>query len=164
VATVLHAVTLLKLHQARTRGPTWRTTTRKARASPARLSPSTFSGPYARGVRTWSAMSMPKQCTPPALSPGLARDRAHGTLFTNTGSPPRRRLAMAKGRRPRLHLLISAPPVSPAAPGSTHLRVGVALTPLPKASAPPLQPGPWRPMTLGRAGAQTERLRASGAI
>ena len=33
-------------------GPTWRTTTRKAGASPARLSPGTFSGPYARGVHT----------------------------------------------------------------------------------------------------------------
>ena len=37
--------------------------------------------------------------------------------------------SMAKGGRPRLHLLTSAPPASPAAPGSTHLRVGVALTP-----------------------------------
>ena len=34
---LLHAVTLLKLHQARALGPTWHTTTRKARASPARL-------------------------------------------------------------------------------------------------------------------------------
>ena len=60
--------------------------------------------------------------------------------------------SMAKGGRPRLHLLTAAPPVSQAAPGSTHLRVGVALTlsHLPKANAPPLRPGPWRPMTLGQ--------------
>ena len=81
---LLHAVTLLKLHQARTRAHMAYHDPRKARASPARLSPGTFSGPYARGVRTGSAMSMPKPCTPPALSPSLARDRAHGTLFTNT--------------------------------------------------------------------------------
>ena len=69
-------------------GLTWPTTNRKARASHARLSPGTFSGPYARGVRTWSAMSTPRPCTPPVRSPGLAQGRARGTLFTNTGSPP----------------------------------------------------------------------------
>ena len=37
--------------------------------------------------------------------------------------------SMARGGRPRLHLLAAAPPVSHAAPGSTHIRVGVALTP-----------------------------------
>ena len=37
--------------------------------------------------------------------------------------------SMAKGGRPRLHLLAAAPPVSHAAPGSTHIRVGAALTP-----------------------------------
>ena len=71
---------------------TWRTTTRKARESPARLSPSTFSVPYARGVRSGSATSMPRPRTQTALSLGLARSRAHGVASLSTGllqaSPP----------------------------------------------------------------------------
>ena len=71
--------------------------------------------------------------------------------------------SMAKGGRPRLHLLTAAPPVSQAAPGSTHLRVGVALTPAkgkrPTASAWALEAHDIRPD-----GTRTERLRASGAI
>ena len=82
------------------RGPTWRTMTRKARTSPARLSPSTFSGPYARGMRSGFAMSMPRPRTPPVLSPGLARGRAHGTPFTNTGSPRHRHRLHGQGRTP----------------------------------------------------------------
>ena len=71
--------------------------------------------------------------------------------------------SMAKGGRPRLHLLTAAPPVSQATPGSTHLRVGVALTPAkgkrPTASAWALEAHDIRPD-----GTRTERLRASGAI
>ena len=132
-------------------GPTWRTTTRKARASPARLSPGTFSGPSARGVRTGSATSMPNPCTPHVLSPSLARDRAHGTLFTSTGSPPASppwpragALACTCSPQPRAGLPGGARLHSPSCERSPH-------TCVPKASAPPLQPGPWRPTTLGRA-------------
>ena len=71
--------------------------------------------------------------------------------------------SMARGGRPRLHLLAAAPPVSHAAPGSTHIRVGVALTPAkgkrPTASAWALEAHDVEPD-----GTQTERLRASGAI
>jgi hypothetical protein len=71
--------------------------------------------------------------------------------------------SMAKGGRPRLHLLAAAPPVSHATPGSTHIRVGVALTPArgkrPTASAWALEAHDVEPD-----GALTERLRASGAI
>ena len=61
------------------------------------------------------------------------------------------------------YLLTAAPPVSHAAPGSTHIRVGVALTPAkgkrPTASAWALEAHDVQPD-----GTQTERLRASGAI
>ena len=71
--------------------------------------------------------------------------------------------SMAKGGRPRLHLLTAAPPVSPATPGSTHLRVGVALTPA-KGKRPTASAWALEAHDIGPSGAQTERLRARGAI
>ena len=100
-------------------GPTWRTTTQRARGSPARLSPSTFSGPYARGVRIWSATSMPRPCTPPVRSPGLAQGRARGTLFTSAGSPP---ASPPDGQR-------RPPPPTPARRGPAGLPRGARLHP-----------------------------------
>ena len=85
---LLHAVTLLKLHQARTRahmayndpkGP------REPRQSKPRH---ILRAIRQRCAHTGSATSTPKPCTPRVLSPSLARDEARGTLFTSTGSPP----------------------------------------------------------------------------
>ena len=59
-----------------------------AHESPARLSPSTSFALYARGVHAGSTTSMPKPCMRPALSRRPARDRARGTPFRSTGSPP----------------------------------------------------------------------------
>ena len=63
--------------------------------------------------------------------------------------------SMAKGGRPRLHLLTTAPPVSPAAPGSTHLRVGVALTPA-KGKRPTASAWALEAHDIGPGGAQPE--------
>ena len=49
---LLHAVTLLKLHQARTRAHMAYHNPKGPREPRQTISPSTFSGPYARGVRT----------------------------------------------------------------------------------------------------------------
>ena len=70
---------------------------------------------------------------------------------------------MAKGGRPRLHLLAAAPPVSHAASGSTHIRVGVALTPA-KGKRPTASAWALEAHDVGPDGTQTERQRASGAI
>ena len=37
--------------------------------------------------------------------------------------------SIAKGGRPRLHLLTAAPPAAPVAPGTVHVRVAAVLTP-----------------------------------
>ena len=71
--------------------------------------------------------------------------------------------SMAKGGRPRLHLLTAAPPVSHAAPGSTHIRVGVALTPA-RGIRPTTSAWALEAHDVGPDGALTERLHASGAI
>ena len=63
--------------------------------------------------------------------------------------------SMAKGGRPRLHLLTAAPPVSPATPGSTHLRVGVALTPA-KGKRPTASAWALEAHDIGPGGAQPE--------
>ena len=71
--------------------------------------------------------------------------------------------SIAKGGRPRLHLLTAAPPVAPATPGSVHLRVGVVLTPA-KGKRPTASAWALEAHDIGPGGAQTERLRARGAI
>ena len=158
---LLHAVTLLKLHQARTRahmahhdpkGP------REARQTTPRHILRAIRQRCAHVVGYEYAKAVHSTRAEPKPGPRRGAWYTFHTHWLATGVA-----SMAKGGRPRLHLLTAAPPASQAAPGSTHLRVGVALTPAkgkrPTASAWALEAHDIRPD-----GTRTERLRASGAI
>ena len=71
--------------------------------------------------------------------------------------------SIAKGGRPRLHLLTAAPPAAPVAPNSVHVRVAAVLTPA-RGKNPTTSAWAIEAHDVGPGGATTERLRASGAI
>ena len=132
---LLHAVTLLKLHQARTRahmayhdpkGP------REPRQTKPRHILRAIRQRCAHMVCYEHAKAVHSTRAEPRSGPrqGVWYTFHKHWLATGVAS-------MAKGGRPRLHLLTAAPPVSHAAPGSTHLRVGVALTPAKGKRCPP---------------------------
>ena len=129
--------------------------------------------PDPSGGRPWEAAfghitinfnytALPVTRTPPARAP-----TAHSPPAPHTPRRYKKRntfhkhwlatgvASMAKGGRPRLHLLTTAPPVSPAAPGSTHLRVGVALTPA-KGKRPTASAWALEAHDIGPGGAQPE--------
>ena len=158
---LLHAVTLLKLHQARTRahmayhdpkGP------REPRQTKPRHILRAIRQRCAHRVCYEHAKAVHSARTEPKSGPRQGAWYTFHKHWLATGVA-----SMAKGGRPRLHLLTSAPPVSPAAPGSTHLRVGVALTPA-KGKCPTASAWALEAHDIGPGGTQTERLRASGAI
>ena len=158
---LLHAVTLLKLHQARTRahmayhdpkGP------REPRQAKPRHILRAIRQRCAHRLCYEHAKSVHSTRTEPKTGPRQGAWYAFHKHWLATGVA-----SMAKGGRPRLHLLTSAPPASPAAPGSTHLRVGVALTPA-RGKRPTASAWALEAHDIGPGGAQTERLRASGAI
>ena len=158
---LLHAVTLLKLHQARTRAhmayhdP-------KGQREPRQTKPRHI----LRAIR--------QRC---ALRLSYEHAKATHTDRAGPGSAPRQGAwrgfvqhwlatgvaSIAKGGRPRLHLLTAAPPATKPEPGSVHLRVGVALTPA-KGKRPTRSAWALEAHDVGPGGIQTERLRAKGAI
>ena len=143
----LHAVSLLKLHQARTRahmayhnqaGPREPHQTRPThilrairqrclQRCAARLC-------YEHAKAIHSLRSEPK-----------AGPRQGAWYCFHTGVA-----SIAKGGRPRLHLLTAAPPAAPIAHGTVHVRVA-AVSYLPRASAQPRRRGPSRLTTWGQA-------------
>ena len=158
---LLHAVTLLKLHQARTRAHMAYHDPKGSR-EPRQTKPKHI----LRAIRQRCAHMVCYEHAK-AVHSTRAEPRAgprQGAWYTfhkhwlATGVA-----SMARGGRPRLHLLAAAPPVSHAAPGSTHIRVGVALTPA-KGKRPTASAWALEAHDVGPDGTQTERLRASGAI
>ena len=124
---LLHAVTLLKLHQARTRAhmayhdPKG---SREPRQTKPRHILRAIRQRCAHMLCYEHAKAVHSSRTEPRAGPRQGAWYTFHRHWLATGVA-----SMAKGGRPRLHLLTAAPPVSHAAPGSTHIRVGVALTP-----------------------------------
>ena len=158
---LLHAVTLLKLHQARTRahmayhdpkGP------REPRQAKPKHILRAIRQRCARMVCYEHAKAVHSTQAEPRAGPRQGAWHTFHKHWLATGVA-----SMAKGGRPRLHLLAAAPPVSHAAPGSTHIRVGAALTPA-KGKRPTASAWALEAHDVGPDGEMTERLRASGAI
>jgi len=158
---LLHAVTLLKLHRARTRahmayhGPTGPHEPRQTKPKhilrairqrcTARLC-------YEHATATHSVRAEPK------AGPRQGAWYIFHKHWISTGVA-----SMAKGGRPRLHLLTAAPPVAPVAPNSVHVRVAAVLAPA-RGKRPTTSAWAIEAHDVGPDGAVTGRLRASGAI
>ena len=158
---LLHAVTLLKLHQARTRahmayhdpkGPREPRQTSPRHVLRAIRQRCAHRVCYEHAKATHSARTEPR----PGPRQGAWHSFHKHWIATGIAS-------IARGGRPRLHLLTAAPPVAPAAPGTVRLRVGVNLTPA-KGKRPTASAWALEAHDIGPGGAETERLRASGAI
>ena len=158
---LLHAVTLLKLHQARTRahmayhdpsGPREPRHTKPKHILRAIRQRCALRLDYEHAKATHEARTKPK----PGPRQGARYIFQKHWITTGVAS-------IAKGGRPRLHLFAAAPPSARAEPGSVHLRVAVTLTPA-KGKRPTKSAWALEAHDIGPGGTQKERLRARGAI
>ena len=158
---LLHAVTLLKLHQARTRAHMAYHDPSGSR-EPRQTKPKHI----LRAIRQRCALRLDYEhakatheaSTKPRPGPRQGARYTFQKHWISTGVA-----SIAKGGRPRLHLFAAAPPSAPAEPGSVHLRVGVTLTPA-KGKHPTRSAWALEAHDIGPGGTQKERLRARGAI
>ena len=158
---LLHAVALLKLHKARTRahmayhdltGPHEPRQTKPKHILRAIRQRCTARLCYEHAKATHSARAEPK------AGPRQGAWYGFHKHWISTGVA-----SIAKGGRPRLHLLTAAPPAAPVAPNSVHVRVATVLTPA-RGKHPTTSAWAIEAHDVGPGGATTERLRASGAI
>ena len=158
---LLHAVTLLKLHQARTRahmafhnqaGPQEPHRTRPKHILRAIRQRCTARLGYEHAKAIHSLRNEPK------AGPRQGAWYSFHKQWISTGIA-----SIAKGGRPRLHLFTEAPPAAPIAPGTVHVRVAATLTP---ARGKRQTASAWaiEAHDVGPGDTMTERLRASGAV
>ena len=157
---LLHAVTLLKLHQARNRvhmayhDPKGSRDARQARPKDilraVRLRV-TQRVQYERSKATHAA-----KCEPRAAPRQRAWHRFNEHWLT-TG------IATLTKRGLRLNLLTAPPPTPPVTPGTIHIRVAASLLPA-KGQRPPASAWAMEVLKVARDGTQTTRLTARGAI
>ena len=157
---LLHAATLLKIHQARTRvhlahhdarGPR---TARRARPQDILRA---IRQRVASRLQYEHARAMHRErAGPPAAPERSARRRFHD-IWVATGVA-----STTKGGL-RLNLLSAPPPSAPVAPGGVHLRGTAVLLPA-AGKRPPCSAWALEAFNVDEHGAHTERLRASGRI
>ena len=157
---LLHAVTLLQLHQARTRvhmahhaqgGPH-----EAKRATPRHILRAVRQR-VAGQVRYEHDRAKHAMRGQPKPAPGKgAWARFHGHWIASG-------IASLGKEGPRLNLLSAAPHTQPVAPGSTHIRVTAALLPA-KAGQPPKAGWALAVEDVAADGTRTTRMSASGAI
>ena len=158
---LLHAVTLLRLHQARTRahmayhnqaGPHEPHQTKPKHILRAIRQRCAARLCYEHAKATHSLRAEPK------AGPRQGAWYCFHKQWISTGVA-----SIGKGGRPRLHLLTEAPPAAPIAPGTVHVRVAAVLTPA-RGKRPTASAWAIEAHDVGPGGTMTERLRASGAI
>ena len=158
---LLHAVTLLRLHQARTRahmayhnqtGPHEPHQTKPKHILRAIRQRCTARLGYEHAKAIHSLRNEPK------AGPRQGAWYLFHKQWISTGIA-----SIAKGGRPLLHLFAAAPPAAPVAPGTVHVRVAAVLTP---ARGKRQTASAWaiEAHEVGPGDTITERLSASGAI